>query len=113
MKYRCAVLDDYQNVALKLADWSKVADQVDVTVFNEYMPPGTVLETLKPFAIICMMRERTTFLRPTIEGLPELKLLITSGMRNASIDMAAAAAQHRRCAAPNPSVTRPRNWRSA
>ena len=91
MKFRCAVLDDYQNVALKMAGWSKIADQVDVTVFNEYIPPGKVVETLKPFAVICMMRERTTFLRPTIDGLPELKLLITSGMRNASIDMAAAA----------------------
>jgi phosphoglycerate dehydrogenase-like enzyme len=94
MKYRCAILDDYQNVALKMADWSKLADQVDVTVFNDYIPPAKVVETLKPFAIVCMMRERTTFLRPTIEGLPELKLLLTSGMRNASIDMEAAAGRN-------------------
>ena len=42
MKYRCAVLDDYQNVALKMADWSALADKVDVTVFNDYIPPGKV-----------------------------------------------------------------------
>jgi D-3-phosphoglycerate dehydrogenase len=90
MKYPCAILDDYQNVALKMADWSTLADKVDIKVFNDYIPPAKVAETLKSFAIICMMRERTTFLRPTIEALPELKLLLTSGMRNASIDVAAA-----------------------
>jgi phosphoglycerate dehydrogenase-like enzyme len=90
MKIQCAILDDYQNVALTMADWSTLADKVDVKVFNDYIPPAKVAETLKPFAIVCMMRERTTFLRPTIEALPNLKLLLTSGLRNASIDVAAA-----------------------
>ena len=90
MKYSCAILDDYQNVALKMADWSVLADKVDVKVFNDTIPPAKVAETLKPFAIVCMMRERTPFPRAVIEALPALKLLLTSGLRNASIDVAAA-----------------------
>jgi phosphoglycerate dehydrogenase-like enzyme len=92
MRYRCAVLDDYQNVALKLADWSKISGNVDVTVFNQHLGgPDEVHRALKDFQIIVMMRERTPFRRNTIEALPNLKLLITTGARNASIDMAAAA----------------------
>ena len=92
MRYCCAVLDDYQNVALKLADWSKIASDVDVTVFNKPMSgPDEVHRTLRDFHIICMMRERTPFRRNTIEALPNLRLLVTTGARNASIDMAAAA----------------------
>jgi phosphoglycerate dehydrogenase-like enzyme len=92
MRYRCAVLDDYQNVALKLADWSKIAGDVDVTVFNQHIPTADeVHRALKDFHIVCMMRERTPFRRNTIEALPNLKLLITTGARNLSIDMAAAA----------------------
>jgi phosphoglycerate dehydrogenase-like enzyme len=94
MRYRCAVLDDYQNVALKLADWGQISDAVDVTVFNEPMSgPDEILRRLQDFHIVCMMRERTPFRRDTIEALPNLKLLITTGARNASIDMAAAAAK--------------------
>ena len=92
MRYRCAVLDDYQNVALTLADWGKLAADVDVTVFNHPMSgPDEVHRTLEDFHIVCMMRERTPFRRSTIEALPNLKLLITTGARNASIDLAAAA----------------------
>jgi phosphoglycerate dehydrogenase-like enzyme len=92
MRYRCAVLDDYQDVALKFADWEAVAADVDVTVFNKPMSgPEEVHRTLQDFHIICMMRERTPFRRNTIAALPNLKLLITTGARNASIDLAAAA----------------------
>jgi phosphoglycerate dehydrogenase-like enzyme len=92
MRYRCAVLDDYQNVALKLADWSKISGDVDVTVFDKHLGgPDEVHRALEDFHIICMMRERTPFRRNTIEALPNLKLLITTGARNLSIDMAAAA----------------------
>src|SRR5258705_101278 len=91
MRYRCAVLDDYQNVALRLADWGQIAADVDVTVFNKPMSgPDEVHRTLKDFHIVCMMRERTPFRRNTIEALPNLKLIITTGARNASIDMAPA-----------------------
>jgi D-3-phosphoglycerate dehydrogenase len=92
MPYRCAVLDDYQNVAMKLADWSKIASDVDVTVFDHHLGgPDEVHRALEDFDIICMMRERTPFRRNTLEALPKLKLLITTGARNLSIDMAAAA----------------------
>ena len=92
MHYRCAVLDDYQNVAMTLADWGKIAGDVDVTVFSTPMSgPEEVQRTLEDFHIICMMRERTPFRRNTIEALPNLRLLITTGTRNTSIDMAAAA----------------------
>lgn len=92
MKYRCAVLDDYQNVALKMADWSKVAGDVEVKVFDAPLGgPEDVVRALQGFAIICAMRERTPFPRRVIEGLPDLKLLITTGARNLSFDMAAAA----------------------
>jgi phosphoglycerate dehydrogenase-like enzyme len=92
MRYRCAVLDDYQNVAMKMADWDRIAGDVDVTVFNNHMPsPDEVNRALVGFHIVCMMRERTPFRRDTIRALPELKLIITTGARNASIDMAAAA----------------------
>jgi phosphoglycerate dehydrogenase-like enzyme len=92
MRYRCAVLDDYQDVAMKLADWARIAADVDVMVFNKHMSStDEVHRALKDFHIVCMMRERTPFRRNTIEALPNLKLLITTGARNASIDMAAAA----------------------
>src|SRR5216683_1052697 len=92
MRYRCAVLDDYQNVALSLADWSKVSGDVDIKVFNEpFKSTDEVHRALQGFQIIAMMRERTPFLRNTIEALPDLKLLITTGAGNKSIDLAAAA----------------------
>jgi phosphoglycerate dehydrogenase-like enzyme len=92
MRYRCAVLDDYQNVALKFADWGQIAADVDVTVFSKPMSgPEEVHRALKDFHIVCMMRERTPFRRNIIEALPNLKLIITTGARNASIDMTAAA----------------------
>lgn len=91
-KYSCAILDDFQNVALQMADWSKVSGDIDVTVFNEHLGgPDNVIKALQGFNIVCAMRERTAFPRAVIEQLPDLKLLITTGLRNASIDVAAAA----------------------
>jgi len=90
-RLRCAILDDYLNLSLKLADWSKVEDRVEVTVFTEPFASREAAATaLKDFAIICAMRERTQFPRAMFDSLPNLKLLITSGLRNNSIDMAAA-----------------------
>ncbi len=90
MTHRCAILDDYQNVATKLADWS--IPDVEVKVFNEWFADQkAAVAALKGFSIICMMRERTQFLKPTLEQLPDLKLLITAGARNASIDLDYAA----------------------
>jgi D-3-phosphoglycerate dehydrogenase len=89
-RLRCAILDDYFNLALKVADWSKIEDRVDVTVFNKPFASGEeAANALKDFEIICAMRERTAFPRAMFDVLPKLKLLITSGMRNAAIDMEA------------------------
>ncbi len=91
MRYRCAVLDDYQNVALTMADWSRVTGDVDVTVFNERLgDEAAVARALQGFGIVCLMRERTPFPRSLIEKLPDLKLIVTTGLKNAAIDVAAA-----------------------
>jgi phosphoglycerate dehydrogenase-like enzyme len=90
-KHRCAILDDYQSVALKMADWSKVAPDLDIKVFSEPLGgPDEVARALKGFAIICAMRERTPFPRQLIEALPDLRLLVTTGMVNRAIDLEAA-----------------------
>ena len=90
-RLRCAILDDYLNLALSLADWPKVEDRVDVTVFNQpFASPEAAASACRDFEIICAMRERTPFPRAMFAALPNLKLLITSGMRNAAIDMEAA-----------------------
>jgi D-3-phosphoglycerate dehydrogenase len=90
-RHRCAILDDYQNVALTVADWSKVLGDLDIKVFNTHLGGADkVIGALQDFEIVCAMRERTAFPRAVIEKLPRLKLLITTGMRNASIDVAAA-----------------------
>jgi phosphoglycerate dehydrogenase-like enzyme len=88
---RCAILDDYQNVALTVTDWSKVKGDLDIKVFNEHLGGAeNVIKALQGFEIVVAMRERTGFPRAVIEKLPALKLLITTGLRNASIDVAAA-----------------------
>jgi phosphoglycerate dehydrogenase-like enzyme len=94
MALRCAILDDYQNVTLKAADWSKVKSDIDITVFNAHLGgPDKVIAALKDFAIVVAMRERTGFPKQVIEALPNLKLLITTGARNASIDVETAKAR--------------------
>jgi phosphoglycerate dehydrogenase-like enzyme len=87
---RCAILDDYQNVALKLADWSAISKTVDIKVFDRWIPPAEVAGALKGFEIVCAMRERTRFSKQVLEALPDLRLLISTGMRNAAIDVKAA-----------------------
>src|SRR5918999_376691 len=90
MALRCAILDDYQNVALKLADWSKIKE-VETKVYTDAVrrTEADTIRDCKDCEIVVMMRERTRFPRAVIEGLPELKLLITTGAYNASIDMKA------------------------
>ena len=88
---RIAILDDYQNVALEMADWSQVSSQAEVVVFGDHLTDtAAIAERLKGFDIVCAMRERTPFSRDLIEALSDLKLLITTGPRNASIDVGAA-----------------------
>ena len=94
MPLKGAILDDYQQVAMKVVDWSSVAKDVDFKVFSEALGgPQKVVAALKDCAIVCLMRERTLFGSDVIDALPNLKLIVTSGMRNAAIDMAAAAAR--------------------
>src|SRR6201747_2720823 len=90
-RLRCAITDDYLDLSTKVADWSPIKDSVDVTIFNEPFASAEVAAgALKDFEIICAMRERTPFPRALFAALPKLQLLITSGMRNAAIDMDAA-----------------------
>jgi D-3-phosphoglycerate dehydrogenase len=89
---RAAILDDYQNVAMSLADWSPIAKDVEIKVFNEpFANQADTIKALQGFAIIAGMRERTPFPRAVIEALPDLKLLITTGAKNNSFDLKAAA----------------------
>ena len=88
---KVAILDDYQNVALRMADWSSVASRAEITVFKDHLvDPEAVIERLMPFDVICVMRERTPLQREIIERLPQLKLIASTAGRNASIDMVAA-----------------------
>jgi phosphoglycerate dehydrogenase-like enzyme len=90
-RFKIAVLDDYQNVALSLADWSALDERATVTVFNDHLADSdAVVERLKPFDVVCVMRERTPMTRAVIERLPKLRLIASTAMRNASIDLKAA-----------------------
>src|SRR5271169_2420314 len=90
-KCQIAVLDDYQNAALKSADWSVLRDRADITVLQHHLAdPDAVIERLLPFDVVCVMRERTPLPRKVIERLPNLKLIASTGPGNASIDMSAA-----------------------
>jgi phosphoglycerate dehydrogenase-like enzyme len=89
---KIAVLDDYQNIALELADWSTLAGRAEITVFNDHIAdPAAIIDRLLPFDVVSVMRERTPLPRDIIERLPRLKLIASTGPGNASIDMAAAA----------------------
>jgi lactate dehydrogenase-like 2-hydroxyacid dehydrogenase len=92
-RVKVAVLDDYQGVALKMADWSVLEGRVDVTVFRDHLSePAAVVERLRPFDVVCVMRERTPLSRSILEQWPNLKLIASTAPRNASIDVVAAKA---------------------
>jgi len=85
-----AILDDYQNTALEMADWSSLDGRATITVFNDHIAdPDQLVERLLPFDVVCVMRERTPLPRAIIERLPRLKLIASTAFRNASIDVAA------------------------
>ena len=89
---RVALLDDYQDVALQMADWKSLPADTDVQVFRDHLyDDDAVVARLRDFDMIMAMRERTPFTRSRLERLPNLKLLITAGMRNAAIDLQAAS----------------------
>jgi phosphoglycerate dehydrogenase-like enzyme len=90
--FKIAVLDDYQIVALSMADWSVLEGRAAITVFNDHVAePDAVVSRLQPFEIVCVMRERTPMTRAVIERLPKLRLIASTGPGNASIEVAAAA----------------------
>ena len=91
MKLRCAVLDDYQQVAESMADWSSL--DVETTFLREHLDGDALVAAIEDREILVLMRERTAFPRDLLTRLPKLRLLVTSGFRNASIDLAAAAEQ--------------------
>jgi phosphoglycerate dehydrogenase-like enzyme len=84
---KVAILDDYQNVALQLADWSGVRNYAEITTFNDHVADASaVVERLRPFEVVCVMRERTPLTREILQQLPNLRLIASTGPRNASID---------------------------
>ena len=90
-KIKIAVLDDYQNVALSMADWSGLSDKAEITVFNDHLAnEPEIIERLFPYEIVCVMRERTPMTKGILSKLPNLKLIVSTGLRNASIDIPAA-----------------------
>jgi phosphoglycerate dehydrogenase-like enzyme len=84
---RIAVLDDYQRRAHEFADWDSLGDGARVTYFHEPIEPSALPQTLAEFEVLVLMRERTAFPRAVLEQLPELELLVTTGMGNASVDV--------------------------
>ncbi len=93
--YKLAILDDYQNAALSAADWSSLSDDVEITVFDKHLgwDEDVIAAALAPYNILVCMRERTRFPASQIDKLPNLKLIVTTGMRNLAIDMEHAKAK--------------------
>lgn len=90
-RMQVAVLDDYQNVARQMADWTPVTERADLTVFTDHLSdPDELIERLAGFDVVMVMRERTPLPRSIIERLPRLKMIASTGPFNASIDVAAA-----------------------
>jgi len=93
-RFKIAVLDDYQHVALSLAEWSVLDARATVTAFDDHLAaPDAIVERLQPFDIVCVMRERTPMTRNIIERLPKLRLIASTATQNASIDLKAAEEQ--------------------
>lgn len=89
---RVAVLDDYQRVALRLADWTRLAGRAEVTVFDRNLAvPEEAAAALGEFDVVCLMRERMPFPRALFERLPRLRLIVLTGTRSPSLDLDAAA----------------------
>ncbi len=84
-----AILDDFQNVTRSFADWGRLPPHVAVTMFNDHVEDETLERRLKPFDVLVVTRERTKLPRTLVEKLPNLKLVVTAGMRNLGIDLAA------------------------
>lgn len=90
---KIAILDDYQNVARDLAEWHQLPNGSALTVFDHPIPPSEIVAALEPYSVLVVMRERTPFPASLIGALPNLRLLVTTGMRNNAIDLAACKAR--------------------
>lgn len=90
---KVAILDDFQNVALRTGDWQRLAPRAEVTVYTDNVIGESLVARLQPYDVVMVIRERTRFPREVLERLPNLKLLITAGMRNLAIDMEACKAR--------------------
>jgi phosphoglycerate dehydrogenase-like enzyme len=88
---RVAILDDYAGVALALADWTPVQSRSEITVFDRHLSEAEAVDALRPFDVVCTVRERMAFPRTLIEGLPNLKLITIIGKSLPNLDMAAAS----------------------
>lgn len=87
---KVAILDDYAGVALQVADWSPVQNRAEVTVFARHLAEDEAADALRPFDVVCTLRERMAFPRTLIERLPDLKLITIVGRSLPNLDMAAA-----------------------
>ncbi len=91
MSLRVAVLDDYQQVARRFGPWERLPQGSEVAVFHDHLAEqDAVIRRLLPFEVVVAMRERTPFPRAVLAAVPNLRLLVTTGMGNAAIDLAAA-----------------------
>jgi phosphoglycerate dehydrogenase-like enzyme len=91
---RVAILDDYQDIALRITDWTSLSGRADLVRFTDHLfDPDDLVNRLESFDVVIVMRERTAFSAEVLARLPQLRLLVTTAMTNASIDIAAAAAQ--------------------
>jgi phosphoglycerate dehydrogenase-like enzyme len=91
IKHKAAILDDFQRVSTSFADWSLITDRVELTIFDQHEADETrLIQRLLPFEILCVMRERTPLKRKILSQLPNCKLIVSTGARNASIDLSAA-----------------------
>jgi len=87
-KLKVAILDDYQNITHDFANWDKLSDKINLDVFNNFIgKENNLSEILFEYDVLCLMRERTPLPEELVDKLPNLKLVITSGMWNASVNM--------------------------
>ena len=91
---KIAVIDDWQNNARNFADWSRVEVSHQLDFYSDHLSDAALIERLAPYDILWVMRERTVFSEDVIAQLPALKAVITSGMRNAGLDLAAFSARN-------------------
>jgi phosphoglycerate dehydrogenase-like enzyme len=93
-RHHCAILDDYQNVALTVADFGSLAGEVELRVFNRPLgKPEDIARALADFDMVVLTRERTAFPKAVIDALPKLRLIVSTGARNPSLDLVAAKAR--------------------